>query len=70
LHNFCVNERLKSKQFVVQVPLSLPSDNVEILTHGGISIVATEENNWSPEEILHGGEHDDDTTDQYRRQVS
>jgi DDE superfamily endonuclease len=63
LHNFCVDERLK-KRSPPKVPKSLATDSLEIIVNGGIGLDRTEGNEASPEELLHGGDHHDDTTKQ------
>jgi DDE superfamily endonuclease len=67
LHNFCVNERLKVKR-TVNVPMALPADDLEIISHGGISLDSVDGNDQSPEDLLHGGEHQDDVSKAFRKQ--
>jgi hypothetical protein len=38
---------------------NLARDTVEILLEGGIPLEATHNNPYSPEQLLHGGEHQD-----------
>jgi DDE superfamily endonuclease len=68
LHNFCVDNR-DGRKIRLLAPLS--SDALEIIGHGGVPLV--ENPNQGPEQLLHGGEHNDDTSalyrQNYRRQV-
>ena len=50
------------------IPESLALDRLEIITNGGVVLERTLDNDASPEELLHGGEHHEDTTLPYRRQ--
>jgi DDE superfamily endonuclease len=56
LHNFCIDHREKK----LLTPLA--SDTMENLAHGGISL----EDNGA-DELLHGGQHHDDTTRTFRQ---
>ena len=49
------------------IPESLASDRLEIITNGGVVLEQTLNNKVSPEEQLHGGEHHKDTALPYRR---
>jgi len=55
LHNFCINENGTADM------TALAADTVAIRSNGGFFTVETESNPNSPEELLHGGEHHDDT---------
>ena len=54
LHNFCINENGR------KMTKPLAADTADIRSHGGIETVATADNPYSPEALLHGGEHEDD----------
>jgi hypothetical protein len=56
LHNFCIGQGQR-----VDTPLA--SDTMEILAHGGIAL----DNSCTPEGLLHGGEHHEDTTRSFRQ---
>jgi hypothetical protein len=74
LHNYCIERRLLSRaaryegdescssDFDTEVPPPLAADSAEIVMHGGIPMELHEEglNDFSPEQLLHGGEHFDD----------
>ena len=69
LHNFCIDERMRMKggssglrkrKASRDIPKALASDNLEIAVGGGIPLERTEQNESSPEQLLHGGEHFDD----------
>jgi hypothetical protein len=53
-----------------EIPRSLASDTLEIVGHGGIPLVSTRENDIRPEQLLDGGDHNDDTSLQFRRQFA
>jgi DDE superfamily endonuclease len=74
LHNFCIDERLlrieasprstimsPAEQVDVEIADHLDSDNINIILGGGSSLVDGNEN-FSPEALLHGGEHFDDVS--------
>jgi DDE superfamily endonuclease len=68
LHNFCIDERLLRQQYeaaaldeAADVADHLDSDHVNIVLGGGSSLVAND-NSFSPEALLHGGEHFDDVS--------
>ena len=73
LHNFCIDRRLiaGSDGSLYPYPSPLAMDNADIITHGGISMDFEAEglNDFSPEELLHGGEHFDDVTRDQVRQM-
>jgi len=54
LHNCCVDRRLA-------VAPSLATDTVEITAFGGINLECNDLNSSSPDQLLHGGEHFDET---------
>jgi len=54
LHNFCIDRR-------VGVTKCLATDNVEIAAHGGLECESNDFNRESPDQLLHGGEHFDET---------
>jgi hypothetical protein len=62
LHNFCIDNREGRQQQRLLVPLT--ADSIEIVGHGGVSLDAE---TGGPEELLHGGEHNDDTSALYRQ---
>ena len=70
LHNFCINQLLEEGEYRDdEEPLqSLASDEFEIEINGSIPLERTADNNCSPEQLLHGGEHQDDTDRNVRRQ--
>ena len=78
LHNFCINRRIKernsnlSEEDVDDIPPPTARDAMEIAGNGGVPLEPVDERNRSheasPEQLLHGGEHFDDTTPQFRRQ--
>ena len=55
LHNFCIDKSGGADM------IALAADTLAIRSNGGFFTVATESNPNSPEELLHGGEHNDDT---------
>jgi hypothetical protein len=59
LHNFCLVANRDSKNRLLS---PLASDAVEIIGHGGIAL-----GNNGPEQLLHGGEHHEDTSRVYRQ---
>jgi DDE superfamily endonuclease len=62
LHNFCVDNR-SGRGATNQLVAPLASDAVQILGHGGVQM----ETMAGPEQLLHGGEHHDDTSRLYRQ---
>jgi hypothetical protein len=69
LHNFCINMRLAENfDEQEQIPCNLACDTLEIVAHGGIPLVRTRENDSRPEQLLDFGNHNDDTSLEYRRQ--
>jgi DDE superfamily endonuclease len=71
LHNYCINERLAHdarQATVIDIPEALAADRLEILQNGGVDLQRTSDNDMSPEELLHGGEHHEDTSLAFRRQ--
>jgi hypothetical protein len=60
LHNFCIVHR-EGRQRLLQ---PLAADNVEIVGHGGVPL---DGGAGGPEQLLHGGEHHDDTSAMYRQ---
>ena len=81
LHNFCIEKNLEKKRQYqgtrttadLDVPRPLAADNVEIIGNGGIGITSQGQNGAAfnaetPEELLHHGEHFNDTTAAQRRQ--
>ena len=76
LHNFCINRRIKERNAAAaeEEDIAPPTarDAMEIAGGGGIPLERVEEHNRfheaSPEQLLHGGEHHDDTTPEFRRQ--
>jgi hypothetical protein len=73
LHNFCIDRRLiaGSDESLYPHPSPLAMDNADIIIHGGISMdfVAEDLNDFSPEELLHGGEHFEDVSRDQIRQM-
>jgi hypothetical protein len=72
LHNFCIDERLGRieglsvehspiEEIDEEVAVHLDSDHVNIVLGGGMPLV-TADNTFSPEALLHGGEHWDDVS--------
>jgi hypothetical protein len=65
LHNFCLTQRGSMNK---NLSKPLASDSLEIMAHGGIEVSDMVN---GPEPLLHGGDHNDDTTatlrQQYRR---
>jgi hypothetical protein len=55
LHNFCIASRISNNKKLLQ---PLPSDSLEIMAHGGVAL----EFGGAPAALLHGGEHNDDTS--------
>jgi hypothetical protein len=68
LHNYCINCRLRKQKKPGSVPVPLAKDNLDIIATAGVSLEHTELNGDSPEALLHGGMHHDDTSDNFRRQ--
>lgn len=71
LHNYCINERLAGTEDI-QTPRPLATDNLEIITNGGIAFAEANRDGQSqrqelPEELLGAGHHNDDTSRQFRR---
>ena len=69
LHNYCIDCRMEG------VPQPLAEDLLEIGSLGGVPIEFQSHgeglnNENSPEQLLHGGEHNDDTSQLYRKQYA
>ena len=69
LHNYCIDCRMEG------VPQLLAEDLLEIGSLGGVPIEFRSHgeglnNENSPEQLLHGGEHNDDTSQLYRKQYA
>ena len=63
LHNFCLSRNGKEdRKNRLLTPLA--SDSMEILAHGGVPLDAGD---VAPEQLLHGGEHHDDTSLVFRQ---
>lgn len=70
LHNFCIDERLgrdvtldsPSEQRDVTIASHLDSDRVNIALAGGSSLVDWGDSGFSPDDLLHGGDHFDDVS--------
>jgi DDE superfamily endonuclease len=60
LHNFCINNREGRKRLLSP----LTADAIDITGHGGVPI---EDCANGPEQLLHAGHHNDDTTASYRQ---
>ena len=60
LHNYCLDENAAATK-----PLAI--DSVSIRASGGFFTIETEDNPESPEALLHGGEHNEDTDLEERR---
>ena len=81
LHNYCLNCRIDEEgqdegRNDLEVPVlgmpapSLAIDEAEIASNGGIPLEQTEDNSFSPEQLLHGGEHFEDVPNYYRQQYA
>jgi hypothetical protein len=82
LHNFCTDIRVSRNVGVAQrapkssriagdvAPKPLAADELEITTNGGIPLIGGPNNDYSPEQLLDGGNHHSDTTPAFRRQFS
>jgi hypothetical protein len=67
LHNYCINQRLqRNRTAAAESPFA--QDYAYILARGGVPLERTNDNNLSPSQLLHGGEHYDDTSRNARRQ--
>jgi hypothetical protein len=72
LHIFCVDERLErnrnapcespTEQQDEEVSHHLDSERVNIALAGGSTLVDGGDNGFSPEDLLHGGDHFDDVS--------
>jgi hypothetical protein len=64
LHNYCIDCRMKSgspsDEMEEAVAPLLAIDEAEIASNGGIPMDRTNDNENSPEQLLHGGEHFED----------
>jgi hypothetical protein len=64
LHNYCIDCRLKtagSQHDIEEFPAPpLAMDEAKIASNGGIPMDHTDDNESSPEQLLHGGEHFED----------
>lgn len=60
LHNFCIDHRGTT----LRICAPLPADSAEIIANGGLQMEGAE----GPEELLHGGEHNDDHSKRYRQE--
>ena len=70
LHNFCIDQKLERKQASASAPAALAQDTVDIAASGGIPLVNRRQNEFSPDQLLHGGEHyGDDASRNLRRQM-
>jgi hypothetical protein len=71
LHNYCINERLAGESRNTDdsdIPAAMASDSLENIANGGVALEDTGTNRLSPEELLNGGHHNEDTTRAFRRQ--
>ena len=79
LHNYCIDQRLMSQQGPLSpedanedMPPSTEADNLELLSVGAIPLERNPNglNNYSPEQLMHGGEHFDNLPRDVRRRIS
>ena len=79
LHNYCIDERLTllqkpstPEEVNEDMPLSTEGDNVELLSLGAIPLETNPNglNNYSPEQLLNGGEHFDNIPRDLRRRLA
>jgi hypothetical protein len=68
LHNFCITEG--DGEVGSTGVENLARDTADILCEGGIPLETTRNNPYSPEQLLHGGEHQNGITRNDRRRLS
>ncbi len=72
LHNYCIDSRLAkcNKDPATAVPVTLAANMADISTQGGVPLEPNALNEFSPEQLLHGGHHFDDIDRNFRRNLS
>jgi hypothetical protein len=72
LHNYCIDRRLAkcNEDPATAVPVPLAADMADISTQGGVPLEPNALNEFSPDQLLHGGDHFDDIDRNFRRNLS